>query len=351
MHGGGQDSGFRAGDEAEVRTAREILATLDEDGTLEAVPFMPEMLEHIGKRYPVYKRLEKICDYFSGEPSRARFIPSAVVLSDLRCDGSAHGGCMARCRYFWKEAWLRSPGSTPPPPDPEAEAAAREELERRVRAATRVERVVDEHPEQVWRCQITEAIRASTPVGEADPRRFLRELTSRNVTLWQFTRVAFRAVTERIGRKLRLVPEFGIKVAGADRVAGDMLDLKPGEVVEVRSREEIARTLDESARLRGLVYTAEMNPACGKRFQVKERIERLIDERNGRMIEIKSDCVTLEGFICTGEHTRGAWFCAREHYPIWREAWLKRAEQPVAGGAQDDASTSPTSASRATSDA
>ena len=348
----GQEAGFRAGDEVEVRSAREILATLDEDGALDAVPFMPEMLEHIGERHRVYKRLEKICDYFSGEPSRARFLPGAVVLDELRCDGSGHGGCMARCRYFWKEAWLRWPDAEAPPPDPAAEATARRELERRVGAAVRVTRVIDDEKEEVWRCQITEAIRASTPVGEASPRRFLRELTSRNVTFWQFIRVSFRAVSERIGRKLKVVPELGIKVAGADHVDGERLDLQPGETVEVRSQAEIGRTLDESARLRGLVYTAEMNPACGNRFMVKERIERLIDERNGRMIEIKSDCITLENFICTGEHTRGAWFCAREHFPIWREAWLKRVDDGTNGVDQlGVGTTSATSASRATSDA
>ena len=27
-------------------------------------------------------------------------------LEDLRCDGSAHGGCQAGCLLYWKEAWL-----------------------------------------------------------------------------------------------------------------------------------------------------------------------------------------------------------------------------------------------------
>ena len=250
-----------------------------------------------------------------------------MLLGELRCDGSAHDGCMARCRFFWKEAWLRRTSSPTPPHDPEAEAAALAELERRVQAAKRVTRVVDEDPEEVWRCQATEAPRASTPIKETDPRPYIREIKSGNVTIWHFSRVAFRAVTERIGRKLRILDELPIKVAGADRVEGDRLDLQPGDVVEVRSREEIGRTLDEAGRHRGLQYTAEMVPACGKRFRVNERIERLIDERNGRMIELKNDCVTLENFICKGDHTRGAWFCPREAYPFWREAWLKRVDE------------------------
>ena len=69
-----------------------------------------------------------------------------------------------------------------------------------------------------------------------------------------------------------------------------------------------------------------MVPASGKKFRVNERIERLIDERNGRMIELKNDCITLENFICKGDRTRGAWFCPREAYPFFREAWLKRVD-------------------------
>ena len=42
---------LRPGDVVEVRSAAEILATLDRDGALEKMPFMPEMVTHIGHRY------------------------------------------------------------------------------------------------------------------------------------------------------------------------------------------------------------------------------------------------------------------------------------------------------------
>ncbi len=46
------------GDVVDVRSAEEILATLDEQGTLHGVPFMPEMLDMLGKRYRVARRVE-----------------------------------------------------------------------------------------------------------------------------------------------------------------------------------------------------------------------------------------------------------------------------------------------------
>src|SRR5205823_5514963 len=52
----------RAGDWVEVKSAEEILATLDEQGRLDGLPFMPEMLQYCGKRLQVFKSAHKSCD-------------------------------------------------------------------------------------------------------------------------------------------------------------------------------------------------------------------------------------------------------------------------------------------------
>ena len=48
------------------------------------------------------------------------------------------------------------------------------------------------------------------------------------------------------------------------------------------------------------------------------------------MIELKNDCIVLEGFVCSGDRSLGAWFCPREAYPLFREAWLQRVDEPTA---------------------
>ena len=53
---------LRHGDVVEVASAAEILATLDEQGKLDGLPFMPEMLQYCGRRFTVDERAEKICD-------------------------------------------------------------------------------------------------------------------------------------------------------------------------------------------------------------------------------------------------------------------------------------------------
>ena len=97
-------SRLKVGDWVEVRSKEEILATLDRDGCLEGMPFMPEMLSFCGQRFQIYKRAHKTCDTVF--PVRGRRVHEAVHLN-TRCDGSAHGGCQAGCLIFWKQAWLR----------------------------------------------------------------------------------------------------------------------------------------------------------------------------------------------------------------------------------------------------
>src|SRR5215813_3497089 len=95
---------LRAGDWVEVRSKEEILATLDRQGQLDGMPYMPEMFAFCGKRFQVYKRAHKTCDTIF--PVRGRRVGNAVHL-ETRCNGSAHGGCQAKCLLFWKDAWLK----------------------------------------------------------------------------------------------------------------------------------------------------------------------------------------------------------------------------------------------------
>ena len=67
-------------------------------------------------------------------------------------------------------------------------------------------------------------------------------------------------------------------------------------------------------------------------------MQRIVDDRTGRIIDISRDCIILEGVTCSGERTVGCWFCPREIFPYWREAWLERVEDP-AHPARDEATT------------
>src|SRR5213080_1450658 len=141
---------LRPGDLVEVKAPEEILETLDADGTVDQLPFMPEMVEFCGKRFRVSRRVLKTCN--SGpRPGMAAFRGDDVVLIDgLRCSGADHDGCQKACVIFWRESWLRKV-------EDEAEAsvvqpAASEQLRARLKPSFRP---------NTYFCQASELLRAT----------------------------------------------------------------------------------------------------------------------------------------------------------------------------------------------
>jgi hypothetical protein len=72
------------------------------------------------------------------------------------------------------------------------------------------------------------------------------------------------------------------------------LDLQPGELIRVKSHEEILKTVDSSNRNRGMYWDAELVSYCGGTYRVLKRVSRLIDEKTGKMIEMKNSCIVLD---------------------------------------------------------
>jgi hypothetical protein len=320
---------FRAGDPVEVKTAAEILATLDEQGRLEGLPFMPEMVLYCGRRFEVASRAQKVCD--TSHMTGSRRVPRTVLLDAPRCNGSSHGGCQAECRFFWKEDWLRAPSTpaTAPSPAPD-EAEARRTL--LALAERNTQRPAEGNGGVVWSCQATELHGASQQVKALDPRSYIRELVSGNVGLGRFLRVTARAAVEEPLGKLGLLPEAAIAGTRDKTTPPEPgLGLKSGDWVEVKPKHEIAKTLNLKGRHRGLWFDREMFPYCGngRRYQVRRRVDRIIDERSGKMIELKNECIALEGVVCSGDYVPGRFFCPRGYFPYWRECWLTRADAPA----------------------
>ena len=316
---------LRSGDRVRLRPLPDILATLDETGSFEGVPFMLEMTEYAGRTMTVYRRLEKICDYM-GEESRSRRMTDAVLLQETRCDGSGHGGCQAECRIFWKEVWLeRADGADA---DEESHAVVPGKLLPLLEVGAHR---TDPELGEVFRCQATEATRATTPIPEKAVGQYVREVRVGNIGVPELVRVGSSALVTKLARKAGLRPYLPMEVAGKDLVDGEKLGLQPGDWVRVRSTEEIGRTLNSGGAHRGMLFTHEMVQYCGKTFRVRSRVERLINESTGELLHMKQECIALEDVICKGHYTAGAWFCAREHLPLWREDWLERVDAAQAG--------------------
>jgi hypothetical protein len=324
---------LRRGEVVRVRSAPEILATLDENGSLDGLPFMPEMLQFCGRAFSISKRADKTCDTIEG--SGLRRMVDTVHLDDLRCDGSGHGGCQAGCLLFWKEEWLTRSGDESPASDTDGQPnSASTPLPNGVDLLVRATQQSANSPEdERFSCQATELLTASAPLNWWDARQYVRDLTTGNTGPFRLTRgLTIFLFNKYQGFSKRFLPPrmriregkwYPFLYGSLRRTPSAVLDLQAGELVEVKSKEEILATLDAGGRNRGLSFDSEMLKYCGRRARVLRKVERIIDERSGKMLTMPRDCIILEGVTCQADYHR---FCPRAIYPYWREIWLKRVE-------------------------
>lgn len=113
------------------------------------------------------------------------------------------------------------------------------------------------------------------------------------------------------------------------------LNLQPGELVRVKSYDDILATLTGS-RHRGLHFDAEEVPYCGGTYRVKARIERFVDEKTGKLISLKTPAVMLENVWCQSRYSGCRMFCPRSIYAWWREVWLERVDDRAAAVGRKD---------------
>jgi hypothetical protein len=305
---------IRVGEIVEVLAPSEIIETLDGDGTLDGLPFMPEMIEYCGKKFRVLSKASKTCVGIMGLDltlQMAEFKNDDVFfLEGLRCTGIAHGGCGRSCRLFWKAAWLRkAAGQAEAGPTCQADS---EKL--RGRLKTR-------RDEKTYFCQSTR-LRESTGTISRSKKivKTCEDLLSGSCTGTD----AIMATTSPVVRKLleKLKPANPGKTILS--TPEETLSLQPGEIVDVKPIREIEATLDANGKNRGLAFIPDMKRYCGKRFRVRSRIERIILEHSGEMVEVR-DTVLLEKNTCTYDHTFGG--CPRNEFNYWREIWLRRVHQ------------------------
>jgi hypothetical protein len=345
---------LRIGDWVEVRSKEEILQTLDDNGRLEEMTFMPEMFAFCGRRFRVYKSAHKTCDY-SVYPYRTRRLGRTVHL-ETRCSGEAHDGCQAACLLYWKESWLKRVDCVEDSPIERTSTQHCESskaspklgcAESVVWARVKEPQTNDGTPTYI--CQMTQIHAATTPLAWWDIRQYVEDYFSGNVALgrilsgliyWIYYSISEAGIG--VGRPMRwLYDKFNPLWGGNHfpRHPGKIpmgmptplvtLNIQPGELVRVKSQEQILQTVDSGNRNRGMYWDAELVPYCGKTFKVLKRVTKLIGERTRKMQEMKNPCIILDSAICQARYSSCRMFCPKSMYPYWREIWLERIESPT----------------------
>lgn len=356
--------GLCAGDVVRVRSKEEILATLDRRSRLEELPFMPEMFEYCGRTLRVYKRAHKTCDFVTR--TGLRKLSDTVHLEDVRCSGQAHGGCQAACLIFWKEAWLeRVPRETSSPSRVKglrrvAGTGTRPGsrcTEGDVLAGTRMPAGAPDEGEITYICQATMVPQYTSPLSSWDVRQYIADYSSGNVRSLKVMCVAFAyrvydgVMNLGLGygeglrwlydqfrwlRGGRLYPGRTGTIPAGEKTPVCELGVRPGDRVRVKDHGAILKTVNSNCMNRGMMFGAEMVPYCGETYRVRSLVNRLIDERNGKMLTMKTTGVILEGVVCQARYNKGTLFCPRATFPYWREVWLERADtEPQQGWASE----------------
>jgi len=294
------------GEVVEVRSLPEILTTLDDRGCLDGMPFMPEMTIYCGHRFEVHRRVDKVWEYAHG--TGLRRVRDAVLLKALRCDGCSHGGCQSACQLIWKEAWLRPPGgqgAKAPAAVPQLDLAACTQAP------------LEGDPRYV--CQMTEIIRASTPLSGRSLRHYWRDLSGGNVRLAPLLVAlsirAFNGMNWRLGG----APWPVLKPLQSDSSPHVEVGFQPGQWVQVKSKHAIEETLNRKLCNRGLEFGTDMLFCCGGSYRVAARVDRIVNERTGELLTFKTPSIVLENANANG----GTVLTPQNEYFFWREIWLK----------------------------
>jgi len=342
---------LKAGDWIEVRSKEEILKTLDRRGQLEGLPFMPQMFQYCGKRFKVWKRAHKTCDTVF--PVRGRRMADAVHL-ETRCLGLGYGDCQAGCLIFWKEAWLKRVNDETGKPEPAQKDTIIQHAtveqnadctEQDVRAGTLALGQQNES-DPAYVCQATQLPHATTALHWWDVRQYIEDYTSGNVGIWQLIKGGIYAGYYKLsvlgiglGPLMRWFYDMFYPIWGGTlfpRHTGTIpvdkptptptspLNLQPGELVRVKSHREILKTLNTDSKNRGLYFDAEMVPFCGRTYRVLKRVNKILDEKTGKVMRMKNEAVILDGVFCQSRYSYCRMFCPRAIYSYWREIWLER---------------------------
>ena len=112
--------------------------------------------------------------------------------------------------------------------------------------------------------------------------------------------------------------------SSAQRAAKEFTPAVPyakGDLVRVRSREEILATLDPFKELKGCAFLPEMYRYCGTQQRVLRSMQHFMDERDYKLKKVRG-VILLENVICNGTPVFGE--CDRCCFLFWREEWLEK---------------------------
>jgi hypothetical protein len=299
---------LRVGTKVTVKSADEILATLDSNGRFEGLPWMPQMVDLCGKSATIVRWVTSSC-----VPTEDGVVyggvTDAVLLDVGHCDGGSFGGCQMGCPLIWKTAWLRNQVAADLRDHESHDAADAAETLGKLAGENAID--LDGRA----KCQATQLVQITIPHRGSVVGQYSTEMKLNGLSM---STIATSFCSGVLGR-----------LSGASAgISGDLkrtpvvdLQLQPGDLVKVKSKQEIIKTLNAAGKNRGLWFDPIMLRYCGQELTVTKRVTTLVDESTGQIRQLKVPSVVLDDLRCDSNQRR---FCSRLLQLFWREAWLER---------------------------
>jgi hypothetical protein len=102
----------------------------------------------------------------------------------------------------------------------------------------------------------------------------------------------------------------------------DYIKLKRGDMVKIKTKKEIEKTLDSNKRYQGCGFMEGMWQYCGGTYKVLKRVEIILDPWKNKLRKC-DNIVALEGLFCNGDPIVSP-ECDRTCIFYWNEAWLEK---------------------------
>lgn len=133
-----------------------------------------------------------------------------------------------------------------------------------------------------------------------------------------------RAMTLRRGlvRRYRNAFKAGEENVRTSSRPSNVPCMEKGDLVQVKSLEEINKTLDRYGYTKGCKFMAQMENYCGKEFRVAGQINKFFDEARFRTLNCKNT-VLLDQVYCDGSCVDG---CDKMCFLFWRTEWLEKLD-------------------------
>jgi len=278
-----------------IKSFDEIKSTLDSNNSLGGLRFMPEMIIFCGKRFEVEKNVRRVAIEFNS----LGYLNGVIMLKDIYCDGTYHGNCSRKCRILWKKEWL------------DKEKPNNNDQEKYIDDFVKI------YTTEPIMCQSSTLKNATQFI----PLSTLKSLTNKNylknITFFNLIRDLY------YGARYYINPMNWVVLGEKRKTPTESLGLKVGDMVEVKTLDEIKTTLSRFGKNRGLGFQKEMVKFCGGRYRVSKIVKNAISEEDGTYRAVKNS-VILEGVNCDGSYHKR---CERSCPHIWREIWLKRLNE------------------------